>query len=570
MFAQADWAPTQSPDAITRVNGFINRAYNQLMLEAPFLFFESEVRLALEPDVASLSDSDLIQMKGTNTVPGTAAADRWTFKTTYSPTTQTANSTLYTEWKTDRSWDGRTIEITDTDGTVYRNQIRHVWLDSTDASSANYRWNFTLVHPWINGLDNRTFKYRIYTEEYALPDDLVEMKSTRIFDQTLHYPVQVVGQQEAEERSLLGARADVASGIPRVMFRRKHVSLPGPSSAPDVGLDDRMTATQAYTNAWKGPEPPGEFEYAVTYTWGKRDVEFRLPGLAHWRGSASVPEDTMTSATAGITTDPSAAGMSTAVWDFAAQRYREPRYESPPSPKSDAIKVPDYSTASEGSPAIKLTLPNIEHALGFFNSFGPTNTYLRRSDQKSGVYVRIYRRRKSSNFDQYEMLPYAAAGLRKMDEDTGFYLLAEMPVDHTNEGYFYDNGEIIPDRSRRLRDINGYQTFATYPRPDKRYVLDVRCVRRPSELEDDEDAPLLHAEAVNVLIQRAMVLLYENMGNPSMSQLCMVRYREELLTLSKRYGDLRPPGVAVLRRMTRARFGYRGATSYRKWYQTPS
>ena len=40
MFAQADWSPNQSPEAIARVDGFINRAYNQLSLEAPYLFFE--------------------------------------------------------------------------------------------------------------------------------------------------------------------------------------------------------------------------------------------------------------------------------------------------------------------------------------------------------------------------------------------------------------------------------------------------------------------------------------------------------------------------------------------------
>mgnify|MGYP003681145482 FL=1 len=51
MFAQADWSPDQSPEAASRVNGFINRAYNQLALEAPFLFFETEAKIATEPDV---------------------------------------------------------------------------------------------------------------------------------------------------------------------------------------------------------------------------------------------------------------------------------------------------------------------------------------------------------------------------------------------------------------------------------------------------------------------------------------------------------------------------------------
>lgn len=67
-----------------------------------------------------------------------------------------------------------------------------------------------------------------------------------------------------------------------------------------------------------------------------------------------------------------------------------------------------------------------------------------------------------------------------------------------------------------------------------------------------------------------MVYLYENMGNPAMSQLSNQKYQEALLTLSKRYGDLRPPATPVLRRMTRASSSYRSTNSYRKWYTTSS
>ena len=135
---------------------------------------------------------------------------------------------------------------------------------------------------------------------------------------------------------------------------------------------------------------------------------------------------------------------------------------------------------------------------------------------------------------------------------------------------FYDNGEFLPDYNRRLRDINGYQTMAFYPKPDKRYLTEIRGVIRPKELVDDSDAPEVHAEAINVLLERAMVYLYENMGNPAMSQLSNQKYQEALLTLSKRYGDLRPPATPVLRRMTRASSSYRSTNSYRKWYTTSS
>ena len=73
MFAQADYSPSSSPEAISRVNSFINRAYNQLALEAPFLFFETELTMAVEPDVSSGAGAgglnDRVKLAGTNTLP---------------------------------------------------------------------------------------------------------------------------------------------------------------------------------------------------------------------------------------------------------------------------------------------------------------------------------------------------------------------------------------------------------------------------------------------------------------------------------------------------------------------
>ena len=88
MFAQADWSPNQSPEAISRTNSFINRAYSQLMLEAPFLFFESEVHLATEPDVSSKTASDTVKIIADNNTfsPGANNRDPWTWETAYTST----------------------------------------------------------------------------------------------------------------------------------------------------------------------------------------------------------------------------------------------------------------------------------------------------------------------------------------------------------------------------------------------------------------------------------------------------------------------------------------------------
>ena len=203
-------------------------------------------------------------------------------------------------------------------------------------------------------------------------------------------------------------------------------------------------------------------------------------------------------------------------------------------------------------------------------------SFSRTSLHQSGIHVRIYRKRLSANFIGYDTVLNAATDasgdvtLNTLDTPDVFFLLAEFRLDETNKGIFYDNGEIIPDYSRRLRDIHGYQTFSLYPMPDKRYLVDLRCLRRPDDLEDDSDTPLVHAEATNVLISRALMYLYESMGNHEVAMICQQRYEQELLTLWKRYGDLRPASTPVLRRLSRARSSRRGGDFYRKWYNSSS
>lgn len=573
MFAQADWSPNQSPEAISRTNTFINRAYSQLMLEAPFLFFESEVHLATEPDVSSKSDSDTIQIIADNNTftPGADSRDPWTWETTFTATTAAANTGTYNTWKYDRSWDGRTIEITLSDGSVIRNQIRTIWKDTGDDT-----FKMTLVQPFdyaTNGYGG--FKYRIVTEEYALPDDLVEVKSGTLRNVTNNYPLSVMGQDQAERMQLVGPPDNVAAGIPRTMFRRNHLTTMNPATAPFAAPDiDRTSAQAAFDHPWKGPEPPGEFQYIITYSWGKRDVEFRLPGLAHYRGYA----EGWSNENGTFASEPPA---SDAVFNAAANRYREPRFESAPSPASEvasSLRAPLTEPAlhEAGNPAIKLTIPNIEYALGFLVKGTNGNPFNRTSLHQSGIHVRIYRKRLSASMAHYNDLTNKIAdgsgdvALNKLDIPDVYFLLAEFRLDETNKGIFYDNGEIIPDYSRRLRDIHGYQSFGLYPRPDKKYTIDLRCLRRPDALVDDSDVPLVHAEATNVLISRALMYLYESMGNHEVAMICQQRYDQELLTLSKRYGDLRPSSTPVLRRLSRARYSRRGSDFYRKWYDSTS
>ena len=574
MFAQADYSPNSSPEAITRVNGFINRAYKQLSLEAPFMFFESKVHLATEPDSKSLSDDDTVSIVQSSI--GTEQVEPFTFKTDYTTVQQAASPTTLTDWKIDRSWDGRMIEFTTSDGTLVHNQIRSVWKNTSDN-----KIYFTLVRPYDNDFGTANLKFRVYSPYYALPDDVIQLKSARLRDVDNNYPLDVLGQQEAEERQLDGPTSQVASGIPRVIFRRGHQKMRGPSVPPVATLDTETVGTgeaaDAFKYPWFGPEPPGTFEYVVTYTWGKRDTEFMLPGLAQWNDHA-VPFKNTDAKTFASKSPASGNTLSTTPLNAARNRYREPRFESAPSPASNKVAHTYTSSAAIGtlsSPyaAVKISLPNSEYAMGYLNKFiegASTTKATRDSLHQSGVYVRIYRKRTSTSLGHYNEMKLRADGLStsQLDSAEAFYLLAEFRVEDTNGGVFYDDGQIMPDYDRRLRDVHGYQTMQFYPKPDKRYVTDIRCVLRPNELVDDDDTPVIHPEALNVLIQRSMALFYENLGQPQLSQVCYANYREELLTLSKRYGDLRPPGVPVLRRMTRAQSSYRSNNYYRKWYTT--
>jgi len=278
-------------------------------------------------------------------------------------------------------------------------------------------------------------------------------------------------------------------------------------------------------------------------------------------------------------------------------RFREPLWESAPSPVSAQVVVVGPTDPGGGAPvipadALQLTLPNIEYMQGFLTTglqvhdsgAGPVSqAFLRQNFRESGWHVRIYRRRVAADFTNYDLMtsiiPTApnrsdggakVTGLQKLDLPTAFFLLAEFRIDDVNQGVFYDNGRIIPDYHRRLRDTHGYQAIKMYPYPDQRYEVDVRCVRRPPKLADDQDAPLVHAEAVDLIIHRSLMFLYENMGNPAMAQLAKARYDENLVTLSKRYGDLRPPQIPVLRRFARARTSYGQRGHLKRWWTVKS
>ena len=98
-----------------------------------------------------------------------------------------------------------------------------------------------------------------------------------------------------------------------------------------------------------------------------------------------------------------------------------------------------------------------------------------------------------------------------------------------------------------------YETIGFYPHPDKRYEVTLRAVAKPSPLVGDGDVPPIPSDAVDCLIYRTLMYLYESMGNAAMKENARVDYERALYTLQKRHGSLRPAQRVRRRRTARVR-----------------
>jgi|7_EtaG_2_1085326.scaffolds.fasta_scaffold00204_7 hypothetical protein len=504
---QVDWQPDQSTSFTRKVDNLINRAYEQISLEAPFLFFEDECHIATQADAKNGSHtSDLLNVNTTDhyvlerTLPlGTTPASLPTGWTAWTYSYESKSGETGTDLGT---WDGRMIELELSDGTVHRRQIREIW----DEQKQDTTWveRITIDRHWPNRTDTG-MKYRIYTPQYELPGDVIELRSARIYGDT-HYDLRVQTQTDMERFDYVDYRGEQA-GRPVSIFRGKHFQVDAPQMKPSAQLQGG--------GSWVGPDPAGEFEYCFTYVWGLRDENLtRNPGAMGSRDDVST--------------------------------LKEPKWESSPSPTSAPINNQRGITGAE---AVQLTLPNVDHLTNFYNEVdGSGNIVAPIRRTRSGLRKRIYVRRASSG-----TIASALGASSKVDEfdsnrtsfdrdsansvvvPTGrvFYLLAE--VEGHTETYTHD-GKDIPDYYTRLKNTHGYQTIRFHPMPDARYVVDCRTLRRPQLLDHDQDAPRIPEEACEALIQKTLSLFYEIQGNAELSSLAVSKYTSQLTTLTKRYG----------------------------------
>ena len=514
---QVDWSPDQSASFRAKVDRLINRAYQQLSLEAPYLFFENTARIYTEPDVVNTSDTSDRLRVGSGGAPDTQPDS---YVLTRTVATADITSGTVTDWDLGRDWGGRTIEVTKTDGTKLRREVRELWETVDGANSIQH---ISIDIPWPNNSDT-AMEYRIFTREYVLPPDIVELRSARIWGDR-GPELDVESQYDMERYDYIDYQGQ-QSGRPQSLFRGPHKQIDAPTMPPEIAIMSEVQdptdneATDPVTLNWIGPDPIGSFEYCFTYCIGNLD----------WNESAE--------------------HMDTPI----------PRWESAPSPISELTHVMNVGEY------VRVTVPNMDHIQNYFKErtydpsataaasppspfTAPTTVRSPLRQYKSGYWIRLYVRRKSAVTTIVPAM--SGTSLESRVENTeSFYLL-----DYFNPTTRYKHTGQIPDYERRLKKTHGYQTVRFNPMPDERYEIDCRVLQRPQELLNDTDAPRIHEEAVQALVDKSLVYFYELQGSLELSQNAERRYAQTLHTLTKRYAmipRLRPTKkFARVRRPTR-------------------
>lgn len=555
---QVDTDPAPSTDFVRRVNSFINRAYTQVLpKDLPFLFFEEEVRFSVSPPVESTLATDTVSVESVNIFPTSIGGPETPMPELLVVALEPGSTPGQVNWPTDRTWDGRDIELISpsTNEVVHRTKIRTVRLEESLNPDAVVVSLLTPVD--IESVGQGPFRYRVFDHAFYLPGDLLELRDARFLNSDTLWPIEVIGQRDAEESWFVDDWDARSTGPPRYVFRRGFWQpLRAPARPPEVSVGDPVQTDER----WRGPEPPGMFSYCFTLTWGKLDQSQRHPGIGlldeqneNYAVTDAIPNMTSLSRVTGY-----------------RNRIKPPRFESGPSP----VAGPLTTTVASGTTwtgAVKIRLPSTEYAYGY-NFYGFTDstvigdgTFLRTSSSMSGMHARIWRRRHTEDFENYDSLgtmsnkmldAYSIRGLSRLDFDDSFYLLAEVPfplgVNEGDHGVFVDTGEITPDYSVRLKPTNGYQGVRWHPQPDATYNIRARVLRRPDSLENDHDSPRLDPIAFDALIYKSLVYFFEHLKEYGAAERAEAKYQAELDSLRQVSGDLRPDHRVIYRRPARS------------------
>ena len=517
--ADMDWEVTSSTAWKRRFTTHLNRALRDMLSEAPYVFFEEDIKLYLEPDVVPTLATDTITLAANASIP-TPESDPWVFKTDLSIGTTDA-----IVWSNDRSWDGRIIELSD--GTSFWTRtIRSVW---KDVVRSQYR--ITINTPWPHAEHGAgPFTWRIYTDKYPLPSRFHRVKAMKA---TLVGRVRYASPVNFDNLNVDGQRSSAAPGAPTRYTLVSGESLPAPLGAPKVELDN--------DTRWDGPEPPGKFSYIVTYTLGKANIETVGEGLAYFDGAYTTWRNT--------TADASFVPI-----DNTHNRYMMPRLESSPSNASEEITTP-YDTQIAGSyRAINVIPPNIEYMLGFLMKGTASGVpFARDSVNQSGIHVRVWRRRIEQDFAHYGALTDKITGLSNVGTPAPHFLLAEFRIDNTNLGLFRDTGAILPDYTQRIYTSGHQQYVRFHPQATDATEVTIRGTHGMVNVVDDDDVIPVNSLALNLIIAKTLIYVRRADGNAVEVREAIAHYESTRKNTAQQFGHGRPPGQSVRVGQIRAR-----------------
>jgi hypothetical protein len=378
-------------------------------------------------------------------------------------------------WDTSGKWDGRWIEAKSTEsGEWLERRILEVWQDV--GGTGNFR--LSLDKPWPNTTD-ASMEYRIFTKVVYLPADVIEIR-----DKGLYIPDRAYGRYSIDmefrgpENLTYGDYSTAGyTGRPFKALQAPPHQLQPPLRPPSAALDASETPA-----TWDGPEPFGTFQYCVTIGWGRQ----------------------------GHTED---------LWD----RFR-PTFESPPSAPSDEIIVPVAGNA------VVISLVNLDWER-WFNRVLLSPPPLDARSTRTGLYYRIWRRRLATTSDATN----TPSGLSEHISSPGiWYLWKEVG---TNVEEVTDDGSQLADITQPLGASHSQLGFYISPRPDKDYPLRVRCTRNHPPLINEYETPSLIPGAIDVLVYKALSLVYSTFGRPDLAAAATGDYETKARSIKNRIGS---------------------------------
>lgn len=130
------------------------------------------------------------------------------------------------------------------------------------------------------------------------------------------------------------------------------------------------------------------------------------------------------------------------------------------------------------------------------------------------------------------------AGFRKnvyRSKDGGpFYLLKEIAESSTN---YVDDGSASIDKTNILYESGQYQRVRFWPRPSSQKDIDLRYLRRPRELQHDQDVPEMPQEYHIVLRDMTLVDLFQKHHQETSARMYEKRAEERIRQMTQRYTD---------------------------------